>query len=245
MGTASHAPEQSSDGKGSVVTLALERVVSGLLVELFRLVRDVGPIALFGPILRCRILDADRNRVVSITKRLADGAGDFLRKRPLLGLRPAGIHLHNHMRHGIDPPLGLHHHLDRLAVVHGAVALGNALKIDRAVEDPTRLNAAFEDVWQQFLDIGAHRRGTAADDDVLVEKRLRGGDGFVMRDANAADRTARAGNTDGCVHSLVGTDAFQHGVNPRPPVRSRTRWMASSPRSLTMSVAPKARPSAM
>src|SRR4051794_9139520 len=87
MGTASHAPEQSSDGKGSVVTLALERVVSGLLVELFRLVRDVGPIALFGPILRCRILDADRNRVVSITKRLADGGG-FPPQTPSSGTPP-------------------------------------------------------------------------------------------------------------------------------------------------------------
>src|SRR3954469_8396078 len=105
MGTASHAPEQSSDGKGSVVTLTLERVVSGLLVELFRLVRDVGSIDLFGPILWCHIFDANRNRVVSITKRLADRAGDFLRKRALLGLRSAGIHFHNHMRHGIYPEL--------------------------------------------------------------------------------------------------------------------------------------------
>src|SRR3954465_7118906 len=104
---------------------------------------------------------------------LADRSGNFLCKCPLLGLCPAGIHFHDHMRHGIDPVLGLNHHLDRLAAVHFPIALGNTLKIDGAVEDATGLNAAFKDIWQQFLDIGAHRGGTAADDDVLIEEWLR------------------------------------------------------------------------
>src|SRR3954464_2187855 len=64
------------------------------------------------------------------------------------------------------------HDLDGLTLVHGTVAVRNAVEPNRAVEDAAGLDAPLEHVRQQLLDVGAHRRGTAADDDVLVKERL-------------------------------------------------------------------------
>src|SRR5882757_9362619 len=62
------------------------------------------------------------------------------------------------------------HHLDGLAVIHRAVAIGHAVEADRKVEDPAGVDAALHYGGQQFLDIGADRGGAATDDDVFVEK---------------------------------------------------------------------------
>src|SRR3712207_1623519 len=65
------------------------------------------------------------------------------------------------------PGSGPDQDLDRLAVGHRPVAVGHAVEADGAVEDAARLDRAGEDVGQQLLDVGAHRRGAAADLDVL------------------------------------------------------------------------------
>ena len=58
--------------------------------------------------------------------------------------------------------LGFDHHLQRLALVHGAVAAGNALEIDRAVEDATGLNSSFHHVREKLVHIGPHWAGPPA-----------------------------------------------------------------------------------
>src|SRR3954453_24017116 len=58
------------------------------------------------------------------------------------------------------------HDLDGLTLIHGSVAVRNAVEPNRAVEDAAGLNAPLEHVRQQLLDVGAHGRGTAADDNV-------------------------------------------------------------------------------
>jgi hypothetical protein len=64
----------------------------------------------------------------------------------------------------------LDHHFDGRAVVHRAIAIGHAIETDCVVENSAGLDAAFKDIRQQFLDVGAHRRRAAADDDVLAEE---------------------------------------------------------------------------
>src|SRR5438046_2980602 len=57
---------------------------------------------------------------------------------------------------------GLHHDLDRLAVVHRTVAVRYLVEADDPVEDAARLDPAFEDVWEKLLDVRADRGGAAA-----------------------------------------------------------------------------------
>src|SRR5205823_10572430 len=90
----------------------------------------------------------------------------------------------------------LDHDLECLAFVHRAVAVGDLVEADDPVEDAARIDAAFEDIRQQLLDVGAHRRGAAAHADVVVEGRLRGRHGLVLGDANAADRATRTRDLD-------------------------------------------------
>src|SRR5688572_6524099 len=66
----------------------------------------------------------------------------------------------------------LDHHLERLAIGHRAVAIGDAVEVDRAVEHLARLDPAVEDVRQELADVGADRCRPAADDDVAEERRL-------------------------------------------------------------------------
>src|SRR5438552_4105769 len=106
-----------------------------------------------------------------------------------------------------------HEHLDRLALVHRPVAVGYAVEVDDAVEDPARLDPSLEDVGQQFLDVGAGRGGTAADADVVVERGLRRGELLVLRDADSADGAAGAGDFDRRQLRLLEADALEHGVD--------------------------------
>src|SRR6184192_2146117 len=89
-----------------------------------------------------------------------------------------------------------HEHLDRLALVHRSVAVGYAVEVDDAIEDPARLDPSLEDVGQQLLDVGADRGRTAADADVVVERGLRRGELLLLRDADPADGAAGSGDFD-------------------------------------------------
>jgi hypothetical protein len=80
---------------------------------------------------------------------------------------------------------GRHHHLDRLALGHRAVAVRHVAEADGAVEDAAGVDAAFEDVGQKLVDV-ADGCGAAADGDVVVEGRFGGGDRLVLRYADAA-----------------------------------------------------------
>jgi len=66
-----------------------------------------------------------------------------------------------------------HHHLDRLAIGHRAVALGYAVKADRQVEHAPWVDLPVEDVGQQLLDVAPDGGRTAAELDILVEEWLR------------------------------------------------------------------------
>ena len=53
------------------------------------------------------------------------------------------------------------HDLERLALVHRSVSVGHAVEVRDPIEDPARLNPAFEHVGQQFLDVGPDRNRAA------------------------------------------------------------------------------------
>src|SRR6185436_14010986 len=84
------------------------------------------------------------------------------------------------------------HHLDRLAIVHRPVAIGNPVQADDPVEDATRLDPSLQYVGEQLLDVRAHQGRATADGDVAEEGRLRSGHAVVMRHADAADRSTGA-----------------------------------------------------
>src|SRR5205807_3132744 len=66
---------------------------------------------------------------------------------------------------------------------------------------------------QELLDVGADRRGAAADGDVVEERGPRRGHRLVLGDSDAADRAARAGDADGGEHRLLEADALEDGVD--------------------------------
>src|SRR5439155_2170391 len=109
---------------------------------------------------------------------------------------------------------GLNHDLDRLASVHRAVAGGNLVEADDPIEDAAGLYPALEDVGKQLIDVRADRGGTAADRDVVVERRLRGRDRLVMGDTHAADGATGQSDADRGKHGLVGAYALEDGVDP-------------------------------
>jgi hypothetical protein len=74
-----------------------------------------------------------------------------------------------------------HHHLECLAIVHVSIAARHTVEVHDAVEDASRLDPAFQDVRQQFRDVGAHWSGTASYCDVMVEGRLGGGHPGITR----------------------------------------------------------------
>src|SRR5439155_1568620 len=69
--------------------------------------------------------------------------------------------------------LGLHHHLDCVALVHGAVAIGNLIQSDDPIEHPARLDLALEHIGKQLLHVRSYRGRPAADREIVVERRLR------------------------------------------------------------------------
>jgi hypothetical protein len=88
--------------------------------------------------------------------------------------------------------------LQGLAGVHGAVAVGHLVEVDGAVEDTAGLDAAFEDVGEEFLDVGAGRGGAAGQGDVAAEEAADPDWSFlVLRDADPADRATGADDAVG------------------------------------------------
>jgi hypothetical protein len=80
-----------------------------------------------------------------------------------------------------------HHHLDRLALVHRAIAVGHPVEVRDAIEDVAGFDPAFEDVRQQLLDVRAGRGRAAADSDVVEERLDRGWDLLMLRNTDATD----------------------------------------------------------
>src|SRR5207244_7847870 len=110
-------------------------------------------------------------------------------------------------------PSGLHHHLDRFALVHRPVAVGHLVEAEDAVEDAAGFDAAFEDVRQELLEVRADRGGAAAHADVVEEGRPRGGHRLVLWDADAADCATGPSNLDCRELRLLEADALEDGVD--------------------------------
>src|SRR5439155_262580 len=72
---------------------------------------------------------------------------------------------------------------------------------------------ALEDVREQLLDVRADRGRSAADGDVVVERRFRAGDRLVVGDTHAPHGATRTGDADRGAHGLVGADALDDGVD--------------------------------
>src|SRR5204862_257478 len=108
--------------------------------------------------------------------------------------------------------LGLDLELEDFALVHQPVALGHLVERAGSVEDAARLDASFEHVREQLLDVGAHRRRAAADRDVVVERLHRRRELLMLRDTDAPDRAAGADDPERRLDGLVVADALQHGV---------------------------------
>src|SRR5437667_3104103 len=113
--------------------------------------------------------------------------------------------------------LGLDHHLDCFALVHGAVAIGNLIQSDYPIEYPARLDLALEHIGKQLLNVRSYRGRPAADREIVVKRRLRPGDRLVMGDTNAAHGTTRTGDADRGAHGLLGADALEDGVDAQTP----------------------------
>src|SRR5215207_5729530 len=109
-------------------------------------------------------------------------------------------------------PSEVDHDLDRLALVHRAVAVGHAVEVGDAVEHAPRLYPAFEHVGQKLLDVRADGGRAARDDDVVEERRLRRRNLLVLRDADASDRAARPRDAQCRDRRLLIADALQDGV---------------------------------
>src|SRR3954471_24081828 len=84
-------------------------------------------------------------------------------------------------------------YLERLSLVHGAIAVWHFLERDGAVEHAARLDATLQNVGQQLVHVSANGGRAAGDDDVAEEHRLRARDRGIVRETYAA-------------HSAPGTD---------------------------------------
>src|SRR3989442_4175861 len=107
--------------------------------------------------------------------------------------------------------LGLHHHLDCFALVHGSVAVGNLIQSDYPIEHPARLDLALEHIGKQVLNVRSYRGWPAADREIVVERRLRGGGRLVMGDADAADGATGPRNPNRGTHRFLSADALEDG----------------------------------
>src|SRR6266550_7094663 len=114
-------------------------------------------------------------------------------------------------------PSGLHHDFDCLALVHGAVAVGNVIQSDDPIEYPARLDLALEHIGKQLLNVRSYRGRPATDREIVVERRLRPGDRLVMGDANAADGATGTGNPNRGTHRFLSADALEDGVDAQTP----------------------------
>src|SRR5215470_5355641 len=138
--------------------------------------------------------------------------------------------------------LGAEQGLDGTALVHRAIALGGLVEWQGQVEDLPGVDGPVADQLDELGQEPAHRGGAAVEVD-MGEEQLLAGQFDVVGDADIAHVPAGAGGPDGLHHRLLRADGFLTEWAPRPPVRSLMRATPSSPRSVTMSVAPKSRAS--
>ena len=74
---------------------------------------------------------------------------------------------------------------------HGAVAVRDVVKVDRADEDLAGFDPSFEDVGHEFLYVGARGCGAAGEGDVAAEEAAEtDGCDLVLGDADTADDPA-------------------------------------------------------
>ena len=97
--------------------------------------------------------------------------------------------------------------------VHRPVAVGHFVEADDPIENSTRFDPAFEDVWQKLLDVRAGWRRSATDGDVIVERRPRRGHRLILGNPNAANCATRTRDAEGGKHRLLEADALEDGVN--------------------------------
>ena len=79
------------------------------------------------------------------------------------------------------------HHLDRCALIHRLISVRDSVQARHVIEHATRLDPAFEDAWQQLLDVRAHGCRAAGDGDVGVARWLRVGDRGLLGHADSPD----------------------------------------------------------
>src|SRR5207237_7961328 len=101
--------------------------------------------------------------------------------------------------------------LDRAALVHRAVALRHLIEWQHQVEDFPGVDLSIKHQLNQLGEEAAHRRGATVKMDVRVEQ-LRAIEVDSVRDADVADRPARARGSYRLHHRLGRADTFQHGV---------------------------------
>src|SRR5215218_3871561 len=109
-------------------------------------------------------------------------------------------------------PSELDQDLDRLALVHRPVAVGHPADVRDPVEDAAGLDPSVEDVREQLLDVGAQRRGPAADGDVRKEGRNRVGHRVFLGQPDAPDCATGASDVKGRQGRLLQADALENRV---------------------------------
>jgi hypothetical protein len=101
----------------------------------------------------------------------------------------------------------------------------------------TQFDPAFEDVRQQLLDVRAGRSSAAAHGDVVEERQQRCRHRLFLGKTDAADCATRTRDIESCAHRLFEADALEDGVDAEAAGELAHALNASSPRSLTTSVA--------
>src|SRR5215218_6396382 len=97
--------------------------------------------------------------------------------------------------------------LDRLTLVHRAVAFGYSIERQRQVEHLAGVDRPVEDESDQLRKIAAHRRGTTEQTDV-PEEQIRAIERHAMRHPDVADRSAGARALNRLLHRLLRPHTF-------------------------------------
>src|SRR5436190_5268980 len=106
--------------------------------------------------------------------------------------------------------------LDRAALVHGAVAVGDLLERQREIEHLARVDRPVEDQVDQFGKIAAHRRRATVKTDV-TEEQVCAVQHHTVRHADVADRSARTRDPDGLLHRFLGPHTLEYRVRADAP----------------------------
>src|SRR5882724_8234146 len=101
---------------------------------------------------------------------------------------------------------GRNHDLDGFPIVHCAVTVRNAVKINGTIEHATGFDTPRKNVRQEFLDISTHRSRPAADRDIVIKCWLRSGNRLLLRNADTPHRAARTSYADRGIHRLLEPD---------------------------------------